>query len=1078
MANNSITAKSKAQGPASSLRITPSNSPVLRPPSRSLHKPSLHHSALLLQSVLGTTTTTPTGFSSHDESRSFALCAGSAAVLAELDHENNVSQRFFRARPSATSVNPIASFYNQPNPPTTPDARARSVSNLKLSPHTNFYNGSPSNDFADNGSPRAWSSRERIKAVTSVSISPNGRFLAVGETGYNPRVLIFSTARDSPSDIPLSILNEHTIGVRSLAFSANSQCLATLGNVNDGFLFVWSINLKNGSAKLHSTNKCTSFVRDMCWMGQTLITAGVRHVKVWRIPEIRPGSPTKSRLNADSTPNSSSPAPKALSGRNSLLGSLGDSTFTCVASISDREAVVGTETGILCFLDDGGGGQKLSPVKHFGYSIASLAADFDQSVLWIGGRGRKIQKLSFDSLRMLASSAPLSPGFQDKASGIQKSNGPAVTCIGSVSSHLVTVDTTRAVHIYPMEARNGEDDASLGKISMPAHRDPVLGIAPLKAPNDIGAEFFTWSSKGGVNFWDTQGRCRDSRVVELEQLPGNEDDLSNELKILRATRGMELFVSGDRFGVLRYIHPVLMPHLLTFHRVLSGEPWKCVDEVRAHGGEITDIAVESGPDSCLIASAGRDRMVQLFQRRDKNFQLIQTMDDHVGAVAQLLFIDDGEKLLSSSADRTILVRERVTREVDGVTAVAYIISKVITLKASPISMTLLPNSLDTLIVSTIDRCIQKLDITSGRHIHSFRAADPDSNDTVVMDSLTVSAEIPGQSPRLLIGVSSTDKSIRVYDLERDLLLAGEFGHAEGVSDVLLLESAPNSPENPPKRTLVSAGMDGIVMIWNLSIQPQQPQDPSLPNTREDEETPTKELTVSKPPLRRILSRTELAGFQRQDSLPATPTPVREHSPPLVRKKLSRYSLAPSARNGTIATPSPPSARRSPTSCISAEKPRRSPSPVSPRSTTAVKKPTTSTSATTTPRTRRSSIDIRARPCKSQSHGKPEFGTLSMSTEQVCRTLRAYRKKLNGSPEHLQAQKDLERELSLTLRVLGSRNKTDTADSEDDSSGKENLKSSNSATHIHKAPSTPNLGRKTSRLVSRSRSLDDDGGAGE
>ena len=290
MANNSLNTKSRAQGPSSSLGVTPTNSPVLRPPSRSHHKPSLHQSTLSLQTVIGTTTTNPNGFSSHDESRSFALCAGSAAVLAELDAENNVNQRFFRARPSATPINPVTSFYSQSTAPVTPDSRKRSISNLKLSPHTSLYNGSPSNDLAENSSPRAWSSRERIKAVTSVSISPNGRFLAVGEvsnslsirwvglladcfeTGYNPRVLIFSTAKDSPADIPLSILNEHTIGVRGLAFSANSQCLATLGDVNDGFLFVWTISLKTGSAKLHSANKCTSFVRDMCWMGQTLIT--------------------------------------------------------------------------------------------------------------------------------------------------------------------------------------------------------------------------------------------------------------------------------------------------------------------------------------------------------------------------------------------------------------------------------------------------------------------------------------------------------------------------------------------------------------------------------------------------------------------------------------------------------------------------------------------------------------------------------------------------------------------------------------------------------------------------------------
>ena len=47
-----------------------------------------------------------------------------------------------------------------------------------------IYLGSPAGESADGG--RTWTSRERIKAVTSVSISPNGRFLAVGEVQSPP----------------------------------------------------------------------------------------------------------------------------------------------------------------------------------------------------------------------------------------------------------------------------------------------------------------------------------------------------------------------------------------------------------------------------------------------------------------------------------------------------------------------------------------------------------------------------------------------------------------------------------------------------------------------------------------------------------------------------------------------------------------------------------------------------------------------------------------------------------------------------------------------------------------------------
>ncbi|KAJ5123877.1 uncharacterized protein N7515_007702 [Penicillium bovifimosum] len=1049
-------AKSKLAGPGASLKITPSNSPILRPGTRSASKTS-HQSSLSLQTVIGTTTTTPNGFSSHDQSKSFALCAGSAAVLAELDENDNITQRFFRARPSATSVNPPTSFYNQSTPPTTPDPRSRSLSHIRSNPHFNFANGSPSSESGDPGSPRAWSSRERIKAVMSVSISPNGRFLAVGETGYNPRVLIFSTAKDALPDVPLSILNEHTIGVRSLAFSPDSQYLASLGSPNDGFLFIWTVNLKNGSAKLHSVNKCTASIKDMCWVGQSLVTTGLRHVKVWRLPTVeRPVSPTKTRLNVDGVGPSPNPAPKALSGRNCLLGALGDNSFTCVSSISSHEAVIGTDSGSICYLDDREGTQKMIIVKQVGFSITSLAVDFDKESVWLGGRGRQMQRVSFDVLRS-ASSRPMSPARLEKGAADKKCKAPAITCMGSLSTHLITVDSTRAIHVYQMDALREDGEQEECEASMLAHRDPVLGICRMDVPNELSADFFTWSRNGSVNFWDAQGKCRGSKNIDLEQYPGGDDDTANELKVLKTAEGAGWFVSGDKFGVLR---------------IFSNSDWTCLKQARAHGGEITDVVIQKMDESWLIASCGRDRMVQLFEKRDSELQLIQTMDDHVGAVGQLMFVNDGEKLLSCSADRTVLIRERATREVDSGTSVAYLISRVITQKASPVSMTLCPDDSDTLYLSTMDRYISKFDIPTGRLLHSFKASDSETTDAVIMGSLTVASEILGQTPKILVGVSSTDKSVRVYDLERDQLLTGEFGHTEGVTAVLLLEERDTSEGSQPKRTVVSAGMDGILMIWDLSIQQQISSDLI---GRDDDDTPAKENAAARPPLRKVLSRSELAGFQRPDSPnPTTPTPMREHSPVLLRK-MSRLSLAPSSlKNHSVSeTTSPPSTRISPTISTPQDRRRRSPSPVSPKSKTPT--PRQHNSARTN--NRRTSHDFRNR---SKTTPRSEFGSLDSSTEQLCRTLRAYRKKLNGSSQPLQSQKELERELSLTLRIVAGRGQSsdESAETETDSSGKdmERERDPSCATpkspHIpRRMPSTPSLRQNGMRQTSRSRSCD-------
>lgn len=512
---------------------------------------------------------------------------------------------------------------------------------------------------------------------------------------------------------------------------------------------------------------------------------------------------------------------------------------------------------------------------------------------------------------------------------------------------------------------------------------------------------------------------------------------------------------------------------------------------------MTDIAIQSNPDLCLIASSGRDRMVQLFKKEKDSLNLIQTLDDHVGAVGSLLFMGDGEKLLSSSADRTVIIRERLTRDIDGNTTIAFVLSKFITLKASPISMTLAPDDPDTLILSTIDRNIQRFNVSSGRHIHSFRASDPETNDTVVMSSLTVRGEVPGQSPKLLLGVSTTDKSIRVYDIEKDVLLTREFGHTEGVSNVVLLEMKSSESPTGVQSTLISTGLDGVVMIWDLSISQQQLQEPSQSPSRAEDATPAKELTAVKPPLRRILSRTEIAGLRGQDTPISSPTPIREQSPPRLRKRTSRFGLGPllSKTNGNVngngntssSTTQIPGSRRSPTINPPSETKsirERSPSPQSPKASKTI------TTSSSTSNLRRASVDIRSRAkSNGQSNGNSEFGSLNMSTEQVCRTLRAYRKKLGGSTDHLNAASELERELDLTVRALGDRSKKVQANGASQVNGNcGSIKEVNAKrppippmptkparVKPRRIPSTPNLGQRAPRSkVPRPRSLDADG----
>ncbi len=268
MANSPYEIKSRLNS-GTPTKTSSLQSPLTRPGPRS-HKPSPQPASLSLRRIIGTTTTSSSGLASHYDSSTFAYCAGSAAVLARIDDDGEISYRFFRASPTASPTNPSISFYNPTSPSATSGNRRRTIFASRHGADERSSGNSPRRIWSDEGSSKTWSARERVKAVSCVDLSPNGRFLAVGETGYSPRVNIFSISAGVQTEIPLSILNEHSYGVRCVAFSPSSQWLATLGDVNDGFLFIWSINAKTGSARLYFTNKCTASVTIMDIHGLTL----------------------------------------------------------------------------------------------------------------------------------------------------------------------------------------------------------------------------------------------------------------------------------------------------------------------------------------------------------------------------------------------------------------------------------------------------------------------------------------------------------------------------------------------------------------------------------------------------------------------------------------------------------------------------------------------------------------------------------------------------------------------------------------------------------------------------------------
>jgi WD40 repeat protein len=1069
------------------MKTTPANSPLTRLGPRS-QKPNTQPARLSLRRIIGTTTTSSSGLACHYSSGSFAYCAGSAAVLAKLDENGEISYRFFRAHPTASPMNPSTSFYNPCSPSSISESRRRTILSFRNSPDERSANGSPRRIWGDEGSSKTLSARERVKAVSCVDLSPNGRFLAIGETGYSPRVNIFSTVAGAPTDVPLSILTEHSFGVRCVAFSPNSRWLATLGDVNDGFLFIWSINSKTGAARLHFTNKCTASVLDMAWCGNSLITVGTRYVKVWRVGEHSCGIHTKQgrSLLEDA---SASPVPRTLLGRNSLLGDLADSTFTCVAPISECEAVLCTKTGAMCLLDDRTGSQELKYIRQLAFPSQSIAVDPESQRIWFAKGNKQLGSESFEGLRSAEGSRPASSfsSNEEEAVVTPSASSPAVSepfsAFGSpyrssprrrkrrkgivtsicLPSKIVSIEVDRNIRIQDLcRGVDAEDTSGSSSTTLSAHNDAVQGVVPLPEKSGLG-DYVTWSLEGAVNFWSVNGSLTRSEIVELEQpdqFSKDYIDYDNELRLVRVSEDGRFIVSGDRLGVLQVFG------------CRSRESTK----VRAHSAEITDISLKGSGESPLVATSSRDRTVQLLQYKSGEIELLQTFDDHVGAVTAVSF--EGDFLASASSDRTVILRKELLRtKDDGTTMLAYVAKRVITLKASPTSITF-PEP-DTLVVSTMDRQILTYSVSRGVAIDGFKAFDGEGEDAVVLSSLSINSISDNfGSRRILAGFSSTDKSIRLYDFDRGVLLAREMGHTEGISSIAVINHA-DQPIERDNMTLISTGLDGLVMVWNAATAPfRHPSTPlqelsqgqaTIAHTLEG--TPIRDSVLRQPPLRKVLSKLDLA-----DMATAVPSTLLngDQSSPRLKKKTSRYSMAPCKMNGlptahsqldmasgqggpvadrggdgSASAPLPADVVNSQISLRQASAPltdvsrgqgvgmidrlsvrqcQREGSPSPPPAPPSLPSTPKAINRANKGRLRRPPSvpsDLRNQSVvqnRRKSMGNAnEFGSIGMASEQVCRTLRAYRKKIKAASTTEQLQLDeVEVELLATLRAVEER----------------------------------------------------------
>ncbi|KAL1838981.1 hypothetical protein VTJ49DRAFT_2026 [Mycothermus thermophilus] len=949
--------------------------------------------------VIGTTCSSPTGFDTVGSS--FSYIAGGAVVVVDVAGEH-YSQRFFRARPTAVPLLSSSPTTNSSSTPLSTPKATDSRNRAAASPRDSLY---PSADWPDSPSSKTWTSRERIKAATCLALSPDGRYLAVGETGYAPRVLTFNL-QDASSDVPLVSISEHTFGVKAVAWSPDAKYLASLGSANDGYLYLWKVDPRTGAVKLFQQNRCTSTIRGMVWMGNSLLTLGVRHVKLWRVDDGQDPSSAKSKLSND-TPSPAPQAQKPLPGRNILLGPLLETTFSCALPVSDEKAIICSESGCVCLLDDANKQMRLAKALEVDFAITCIARRSEE--VYLGGRDGQLAVVKLDSILNCISEPPirisrLKAGLA--AMGLLENN------------NFVTIDSRRSIDIWSPDYLPGSSDDDDAHIALPGLGDPVLGIQPLPASRGPGARFFTWSGAGRVTTWDMNGMVQSSLDITVEQIDtGSEPGLINQVVVVKATDDGSLFVAGDKLGVLR---------------IVEASTETCLLETKAHSSNVEDITVYEGKTRFLVASCGKDRTVQLFHRTSTGvFEHVQTLE-FTAKVVQVL-IPAQDKILTCSLDRTLQIHDVASKEGDP-DVIAAITSRVISLRASPSSMVVTPEE-KTVFVALLDRSVCQFELATGRLVNSFKCNDEVGQDSVVLESLTYGQPGTGDVS-FLLGISNTDKSVRIYDAQTGCFMDREWGHTEAINGVVLID------DDDSGRRIVSVGEDGTIMIWTTDVQ----ETTSTPRVREPSPEKSSQPAATRPPLRRVLSRAELAEFQRPGSSAGTAsqTPGRRSPPRTANRKPSKFHLnVTSVRTPTADKQQPQQSQPqlSPTNVTAVDDtPSRrgssaddSPPPSSPRSTRSKlhrrpSLPALGATPSSSAKSRKSANHHRNhghgndRGSGSGGGGGYPFGSLSMATEQTCRQLRAFRRKLASSDTSIHADvlAQLDAELRLTAAALGER----------------------------------------------------------
>lgn len=656
----------------------------------------------------------------------------------------------------------------------------------------------------------------KLKPVTSVTYSPDGRRMACSESGHQPSIYVWNLESNTLS----MELKSHSVGIACTSFVQGGKMLISMGTEHDQQMNVWDLR---SSAPLRSC-KVTSKVHALAANedGSAFATVGLRHLKIWNLDLSSSailGSSFKQHEFVD-----------AIWGRHHLNNYL----YTI-----SRE-------GILFAIDS----KNRTEALHIDLKTSAYGLTFiDKYIAVACARGtiRLLNAATLEYMATLPKPNPIGVEFATKAdthlfkqaplneSGSSHTYPDAIAVKSSPDQkHIVCFYNNRSLFIWDIS-----NVKQVGKYrSFISNSSCVWGLDMFPASSSTASSlypdgsFATCSADGSVRIWNVESGSENVYSRELwgslslssaEDVyqgliqSGPVDGLGGSL-IGSSTAAMGLatgvrsvcispdgeeVASGDRSGNVR-IHRTSDFSLCSLQEAHESEVL-CL----SYNRESTNTS--SSDKTMLLASGSRDRLIHVFARTGAHsavtkafkkanvtglegsvaYTLVSTMDDHSASITAVAFSENGTELFSSSADKSVIFRH-VSTNGEEVKRYSNMVSQGVVLDMKTV------NGKPWVVLAGQDKKITVHDTTTGslvRTIHTLSDAD------------ILRLEI--DSSGLLLATASQDRVLRLYNFATGELLSSMTGHSEIITGVKFSHDGSQ---------IISVSGDGCIFIWAVASE--------------------------------------------------------------------------------------------------------------------------------------------------------------------------------------------------------------------------------------------------------------------